>query len=166
MGGRNRSFFASVAFLVGIIGLAAGAILFFPHSGSTVIGQQWTQIGPAPLEIDAEQNYQGAGPDSGMITDIAIDPRGTTDQTIYIATENGGIWKTLDGGTTWKPKTDYMPSNSMGAVALDPGDPSIVYAGTGYFIPQGLFKGVGLYKSTDGGDSWTAIGRRTSVGSR
>ncbi len=158
MGGRNRSFFASVAFLVGIIGLAAGAILFFPHSGSTVIGQQWTQIGPAPLEIDAEQNYQGAGPDSGMITDIAIDPRGTTDQTIYIATENGGIWKTLDGGTTWKPKTDYMPSNSMGAVALDPGDPSIVYAGTGYFIPQGLFKGVGLYKSTDGGDSWTAIG--------
>ena len=158
MGGRNRSFFASVAFLVGIIVIAAGAILFFPHSGSSVIGQQWTQIGPAPLAIDAEQNYQGAGPDSGMITDIAIDPRGSTDQTIYIATENGGIWKTLDGGTTWKPKTDYMPSNSMGAVALDPGDPSIVYAGTGYFIAQGLFSGVGLYKSTDAGDSWTAIG--------
>jgi photosystem II stability/assembly factor-like uncharacterized protein len=158
MGGRNRSFFASVAFLVGIIGLAAGAILFFPHSGNSVIGQQWTQIGPAPLAIDAETNYQGAGPASGMIADIAIDPRGTTDQTIYIATENGGIWKTLDGGGTWKPKTDYMPSNSMGAVALDPGDPSIVYAGTGYFIPQGLFKGVGLYKSTDGGDTWTAIG--------
>ena len=155
---RNRSFFASVAFLVGIIGLAAGAILFFPHSGNSVIGQQWTQIGPAPLAIDAEHNYQGAGPDSGAIVDIAIDPRGSSDQTIYIATENGGIWKTLDGGTTWKPKTDFMPSNSMGAVALDPADPSIVYAGTGYFIPQGLFKGVGIYKSTDGGDSWTAIG--------
>ena len=158
MGGRNRSFFASVAFLVGIVCLAAGAILFFPHSGNSVIGQQWTQIGPAPLEIDAEQNFQGAGPASGMIADIAIDPRGTTDQTIYIATENGGIWKTLDGGTTWKPKTDFMPSNSMGAVALDPGNPSIVYAGTGYFISQGLFKGIGLYKSTDGGDSWTVIG--------
>jgi len=155
---RNRSIFASVAFLVGIVGLAAGAILFFPHSGNSLIGQQWTQIGPAPLAIDAEQNFQGNGPASGMIADIAIDPRGTTDQTIYIATENGGIWKTLDGGTTWKPKTDFMPSNSMGAVALDPGNPSIVYAGTGYFIPQGLFKGVGLYKSTDGGDSWTVIG--------
>ena len=88
----------------------------------------------------------------------AIDPRGATDQTIYIATENGGIWKTLDGGTTWKPKTDFMPSNSMGAVALDPGNPSVVYAGTGFLIPQGLFKGIGLYKSTDGGDSWTVIG--------
>jgi len=158
MGGRNRSFFASVAFLVGTIGLAAGAILFFPHAGNSVIGQQWTQIGPAPLQINAEQNFQGAGPDSGMVDDIAIDPRGGTDQTIYIATENGGIWKTLDGGTTWKPKTDFMPSNSMGAVALDPGNPSVVYAGTGFLIPQGLFKGIGLYKSTDGGDSWTVIG--------
>jgi len=158
MGGRNRSYFVSVAFLVGIVGIAVGAILFFPRSGNSVIGQQWTQIGPAPHEIDAEQNFQGAGPASGMVADIAIDPRGSTDQTIYIATENGGIWKTTDGGTTWKPKTDFMPSNSMGAVALDPGNPSIVYAGTGYFIPQGLFKGIGLYKSTDGGDSWTVIG--------
>jgi len=158
MGGRTRSFFASVAFLVGTIGLAAGAILFFPHAGNSVIGQQWIQIGPAPLQINAEQNFQGAGPDSGMVDDIAIDPRGGTDQTIYIATENGGIWKTLDGGTTWKPKTDFMPSNSMGAVALDPGNPSVVYAGTGFLIPQGLFKGIGLYKSTDGGDSWTVIG--------
>ena len=136
MGGRNRSYFVSVAFLVGIVGIAAGAILFFPHAGNSVIGQQWTQIGPAPLQINAEQNFQGAGPDSGMVDDIAIDPRGATDQTIYIATENGGIWKTLDGGTTWKPKTDFMPSNSMGAVALDPGNPSVVYAGTGFLIPQ------------------------------
>ena len=158
MGGRNRSFFASVTLLFGIIGIVAGAILFSPNAGDSVISQQWTQIGPAPLLIDAEQNFQGAGPDSGMIDDIAIDPRGVTDQTIYVATENGGIWKTLDGGTTWKPKTDNMPSNSMGAVALDPGDPSIVYAGTGFFLPQGLFKGIGLYKSTDGGDSWTVIG--------
>ena len=57
--GRNRFFFPSLAFLVGMAGLAAGAILFFPHSGNSVIGQQWTQIGPAPLAIDAEQNFQG-----------------------------------------------------------------------------------------------------------
>jgi hypothetical protein len=141
MVGRNRSVTASVAFLIGVIGLAAAAILFSPNGGNSVISQQWTQIGPAPLIIDAEHNFQGAGPDSGMIDDIAIDPRGTTDQTIYVATENGGIWKTLDGGTTWKPKTDNMPSNSMGAVALDPGNPSIVYAGTGFFIPQGFVQG-------------------------
>ena len=130
-----------------------------PTSG--VIGVQWTQIGPAPLRIDQEQIYQGAGPDSGEVVDIAIDPRGASDQVIYLATNDGGIWKSTDGGTSWKPKTDYLPSLSMGAVALDPGNPSIVYAGTGnLFDGAGIFsKGVGLYKSIDGGQTWSQIGR-------
>jgi hypothetical protein len=125
-----------------------------------VIGVQWTQIGPAPLRIDNEQNFQGQGPDSGEVTDIAIDPRNTTDRTIYIATNSGGIWKTTDGGTTWKPKTDFMPSNSMGAVGLDPGNPSIVYAGSGNLFAGSsiFFKAAGLYKSLDGGDTWSVLG--------
>ncbi len=90
-------------------------------------GPQWKQIGPAPLTAD----IGSSGPDSGMVRDILIDPRGTTDQTIYVATDSGGIWKSTDGGTNWTPKTDAMPSLNMGAVALDPGNPSIVYAGTG-----------------------------------
>ena len=95
------------------------------------------------------------GIESGMVRNIAIDPRGSTDQTIYIATDNGGIWKTTDGGTTWSPKTDSMPSLNMGAVALDPGNPSIVYAGTGNErSANNRRNGVGIYKSTDGGDNW------------
>jgi photosystem II stability/assembly factor-like uncharacterized protein len=90
-----------------------------------------------------------------MVRDIAIDPGGTSDQIIYIATDNGGIWKSIDGGTNWVPKTDFMPSLSMGAVALDPGNPSIVYAGTGNYQNSGFYKGVGIYKSVNGGDSWT-----------
>jgi hypothetical protein len=119
-----------------------------------VVGTQWTQIGPAPLRIDDSQ-YQGSGPDSGEVTDIAIDPRGSSDQVIYICANDGGIWKSTDGGASWQPKTDSMPSLSMGAVALDPGNPSIVYAGTGNYFNNGFFKGVGIYRSENGGDTWT-----------
>ena len=52
--------------------------------GGGVVGVQWTQIGPAPLVIDAEQNYQGQGPDAGQVVSIAIDPRNTTDKVIYV----------------------------------------------------------------------------------
>src|SRR5207245_1181347 len=126
---------------------------------SGIVGGQWRQIGPAPLRIDREQVFQGAGPDSGEVVDIAIDPRNTTDQTIYIATNDGGIWKSTDGGMTWKPKTDFMLSLSMGAVALDPGNPDIVYAGTGNLFDGGgvFFKGVGIYKSTDAGETWVVL---------
>lgn len=131
-----------------------------PLSAGGVVGVQWTQIGPAPLRIDKEQNFQGSGPDSGEVLDIAIDPRNSTDNVIYIATNDGGIWKTTDGGSTWKSKTDFMPSLSMGAVELDPGNPSIVYAGTGNLFDGGgvFFKGVGIYKSIDGGETWTIVG--------
>jgi photosystem II stability/assembly factor-like uncharacterized protein len=115
----------------------------------------WRQIGPAPLRQDSV----GLG---GVVYDLAIDPRGTSDRIMYIAT-NGGIWKTTDGGATWSPKTDSMPSNSMGAVALDPNNPDIVYAGTGTLIdPLGInFRADGVYRSTDGGDTWRVRGRST-----
>ncbi len=124
-------------------------------AGSGVVGVQWTQIGPAPLIIDAEQNYQGQGPDAGQVVSIAIDPRNTTDRVIYSAFNDGGVWKTTDGGDTWQPKTDYMPTLSIGAVALDPANPSIVYAGTGNLYNNGFFKAIGVYRSIDSGDTWS-----------
>lgn len=130
-----------------------------PTAGG-LVGVQWTQVGPAPLRVDAEQIYQGSGPDSGEVVDIAVDPRNTSDQVIFIATNDGGVWKSTDGGTTWAPKTDYMTSLSMGALALDPGNPSVVYAGTGnLFDGGGVFsKGVGIYKSVDDGETWSVVG--------
>jgi photosystem II stability/assembly factor-like uncharacterized protein len=126
---------------------------------SPVTGVQWTQIGPAPLVIDAQQNFQGTGPDSGEVLDIAIDPRNSTDKVIYIATNDGGVWKSTDGGNNWTAKTDFMPSLSMGAITLDPGNPSIVYAGTGNpHDGEGIFsKGVGVYKSVDSGETWSIL---------
>jgi uncharacterized repeat protein (TIGR01451 family) len=124
-----------------------------PVTPSGLIGGVWTQIGPAPLLKDSDpiKGY------SGEVTDIAIDPRNTTDQVIYIATNDGGIWKSTDGGTSWTPKTDFMPSLSMGAVALDPSNPSIVYAGTGNFFNNGFFNAIGIYRSGDSGETWTSI---------
>jgi len=138
-------------------------------AGTGVIGVQWTQIGPAPLTIDpcglaagGCLAFQGTGPDSGQVTDIAIDPRNTTDSTIYIATNDGGIWKSTDAGNTWHQKTDYMLTLSMGAVAVDPSNPSIVYAGTGAStfctgVINCFSKGIGLYRSIDSGDTWTVL---------
>src|SRR5262245_52327508 len=72
-------------------------------AGTGVVGVQWTQIGPAPLDIDAEFNFQGDGPDAGQAPDIAIDPRNTTDKVIYAAFNAGGLWKSTDGGDNWAP---------------------------------------------------------------
>ena len=100
----------------------------------------WIPIGPAPLIIDAQQNLQGNGPNSGEVTDIAIDPNGTADNVIYISTNDGGIWKTEDGGTTWTQNMDDLLSLSMGAVAIDASSPAIqrvIYAGTGNMYDGG-----------------------------
>jgi photosystem II stability/assembly factor-like uncharacterized protein len=143
--------------LLGLMISFSTGCLFFEastlHSEADCV-PQWMQIGPAPL-IPGAGTANAVGPESGMVRDIAIDPRGSTDQTIYVATDSGGVWKTTDGGSTWSPKSDFMPSLYMGAIALDPGNPSIVYAGTGNENNQlNFFWGAGIYKSTDGGDNW------------
>ena len=146
-------------------------------------GVQWSQVGPAPIRIDPDPAdplkqfhiFQGVGPVAGEVTGIAIDPTGTTDQTIYVSTNDGGIWKSTDGGASWNPKTENMPSLSVGAVALDPANPSSVYVGTGNEFDGGgvlpnpnigssFAKGVGVYKSTDAGETWAIVGGAVFAG--
>ncbi len=139
--------------VIGLIVVAGlvGARVFpkISHAGG-IAGVQWNQIGPAPLNIDPNIDTN-----SGEVSDVAIDPRGSSDQIIFIATQGGGIWQSTDGGNTWRTTTDLLDSLSMGAVALDPANPSIVYAGTGSPVNNGFFKGIGIYKSTDDGGMWT-----------
>jgi hypothetical protein len=123
-------------------------------------GVSWLGIGPQPLRIDKEQNFQGAGPDSGEVVDIAIDPTGAADDVIYLATNNGGVWKSINGGATWASKTDLMPSLSMGSIEIDPVDHQIIYAGTGNNFDGGTqgIRGAGIYRSIDAGETWSIVG--------
>jgi photosystem II stability/assembly factor-like uncharacterized protein len=77
----------------------------------------------------------------------------------YFGAVAGGVWKTTDAGTTWKPISDHAPFSSIGAIAVAPSNPNIVYVGTGEAAPRGdITYGEGVYRSVDGGISWTAAG--------
>ncbi len=77
----------------------------------------------------------------------------------YIGVNNGGVWKTDDYGRTWNPIFDSAPTGSVGDVAVSPSHPEIIYVGTGEGLHRpDLAVGDGIFKSTDGGDSWRHIG--------
>ncbi len=79
----------------------------------------------------------------------------------YIAAVNGGIWKSDDYGRTWVPVFDGQPTQSIGALAVAPSDPNVIYAGSGEGLRRpDLAVGDGMYKSTDAGKTWTHLGLR------
>ena len=79
----------------------------------------------------------------------------------YIGAVNGGVWKTTDFGRTWQPIFDHEPTGSIGALEVAPSDPNVIYvaSGEGLHRPD-LSVGDGIYKSTDGGATWTQLGLR------
>jgi photosystem II stability/assembly factor-like uncharacterized protein len=77
----------------------------------------------------------------------------------YFGSVNGGVWETTDAGRTWKPIFDDMPIASIGAIAVAPSDPKVIYVGTGEAdMRNDISQGEGLYKSGDGGRTWSFIG--------
>jgi photosystem II stability/assembly factor-like uncharacterized protein len=79
----------------------------------------------------------------------------------YIGVNNGGVWKTDDYGRTWNPLFDDQPTGSIGAVAVAPSDPNVLYVGSGEGLQRpDLSTGNGMYKSTDGGKTWRHLGLR------
>jgi photosystem II stability/assembly factor-like uncharacterized protein len=78
---------------------------------------------------------------------------------IYIGFDNGGVWRSSDYGSNWVPIFDAQPTGSIGAIAVAPSDPNVLYVGTGAgIIRPDLATGDGMYKSTDAGRSWTHLG--------
>jgi hypothetical protein len=126
---------------------ASGALL----TGSG-LGSSWQSLGPAPV---TGTPYGGNA--SGRVDAVAVVPSGPSAGEIFVGTAGGGVWSSTDGGAHWVTHTDQVASGlAIGALAIDPSNPSIVYAGTGEADDCGdCFYGGGVLKSTDGGASWT-----------
>jgi len=82
---------------------------------------------------------------------------------VYIGAASGGIWKSVNGGTTFKPVFDKQTAQSIGAIAIDPQAPKTIWVGTGEsWARNSVSIGDGIYKSTDGGENWTNVGLKNS----
>ena len=107
--------------------------------------------------------FRGVGPalTSGRIADIAVNPEKNSE--FYVAAAAGGVWKTTNAGTTFKPIFDNYGSYSIGALALDPNNPNVLWVGTGENNNQrSVSYGDGIYKSIDGGASFKHMGLKNS----
>src|SRR4051812_1181680 len=108
----------------------------------------------------SEMRWRMIGPFRASRTKAAA---GIPDQpnVFYIGAVDGGVWKTTDYGRTWTPIFDEQPSGSIGATAIAPTDPNVIYVGSGEGLQRpGLSAGDGIYKSTDAGKTWTHLGLR------
>jgi Calx-beta domain len=116
-------------------------------------GGAWTPVGPFTLPNGVGSN----GPTSGRVTAIAVDP--SNSQKVYLGTAQGGVWRSLDGGTTWISIFDNAQTMAIGALAVAPSNPTILYVGTGEFNGCGdCFFGVGLYRVDNADTSPTLVG--------
>jgi photosystem II stability/assembly factor-like uncharacterized protein len=127
-----------------LLALIAPLLTAQTFSPTDYAGLRWRDIGP----------YRG-GRTVGA-AGIAGQPN-----VFYIGVNNGGVWKTDDFGRTWKPIFDDQPTGSIGALALAPSDPNTIYVGSGEGLQRpDLSTGDGMYKSTDGGQTWRHLGLR------
>ncbi len=110
-----------------------------------------------PEDRDGALKYRLIGPAAGgrvsRVVGIPGEPR-----TYYAATASGGVWKSVNGGLVWKPIFDDQPVSSVGSIAIAPSDPNVVYVGSGEANIRGnVGEGNGIYKSTDGGETWRHV---------
>jgi photosystem II stability/assembly factor-like uncharacterized protein len=107
-----------------------------------------------------EMRWRSIGPYRGGRTRAAAGVS-SEPSVFYVGAVNGGVWKTDDYGRTWHPIFDDQPTGSIGAIAVAPSDPNIVYVGSGEGLHRpDLSVGDGIYKSTDSGKTWTHLGLR------
>ena len=116
----------------------------------------WRPLGPQPLSSFGTEV-------SGRVADLVVHP--DDDRILYAAAAQGGVWKSTDAGFSWTPLTDGEISLAMGALAIDPTRPNVIYAGTGEaHLSADSYFGAGLLKSVDGGSSWSLLAQDVFLG--
>jgi photosystem II stability/assembly factor-like uncharacterized protein len=113
-------------------------------------------------DVYSDMHWRSIGPTRGgrcrAVAGVASQPN-----VAYIGFDNGGMWRSTDYGSTWVPLFDDQPTGSIGAIAVAPSNPDIIYVGSGAgIIRPDLSTGDGMYKSTDAGMTWTHLGLRDS----
>src|SRR5256714_3752697 len=153
------------------------AIVLLASFSTVALTQATPNAKTTPVAFDAdsarlaELPWRSIGPavTSGRVVDFAV-PEGPKSQVgqrlgefFYVASASGGVWKTVNGGTTWEPIFDHQASASIGDIAVAPSNPDIVWVGTGEANNQRSSSwGDGVYKSEHGGRAWTDVGLKKS----
>ncbi len=134
------------------------ALCFLLVVSTFTIAPLWAQ--QIDTSLLGEMKWRDVGPFRGGRTRALCGVPGQPN-VFYIGAVNGGVWKTTDFGRTWDPIFDREPTGSIGAIAVAPSDPNIVYVGSGEGLHRpDLSVGDGIYKSTDEGATWTHLGLR------
>ncbi len=144
-----------VSLLLLVIALAPGAATLQPSPAHTESGQ--SPSGLAAMLDDLEFRNIGPFRTSAWIVELAVPEAPLHDHlyTIYAASRSGGLWKTTNNGSTWANISDSVDAAAVGAVALSPSHPEIVWMGTGANdLARSSYSGTGVYKSMDGGATW------------
>jgi hypothetical protein len=134
----------TVALRLSLVAVAASAVVQLAQAQSPDMYSEmhWREIGPTR---------------AGRARALAGVP--SQPNVFYIGFDNGGVWRSTDYGSNWEPLFDHEPTGSIGAIGVSQSNPDVIYVGTGAgIIRPDLAVGDGVYKSTDGGKTWTHLG--------
>ena len=132
----------------------SAALLSLTVMGAAASAQSLADL---PDDFFSSANFRYVGPVGNRVSAVVGEPGNAN--VYYIGAASGGVFKSEDGGHSWRPVFDDQEAQSIGALAVAPSDPNVVWAGTGEaFIRSNVSIGNGVYRSTDGGESWSHMG--------
>jgi len=126
------------------------------HGQNSPSSKQGGAIKPLVAGIESSGwTWLGPGNIGGRVRSILIHP--TTPSTMWVGSVGGGVWKTVNGGTSWFPLDDFMANLAICCMVMDPQNPNLIYAGTGEGFGGDRIQGAGIFKTTDGGSTWVQL---------
>jgi len=134
----------------------------FPRYGTNYTHREWAKAlrhRRSAGKRGQALNWQERGPGNvgGRTRSLWVDPRDSSHRSWYVGSVGGGVWKTTDAGQSWRHLTEELPNLATSALAGAASNPLVLYAGTGEGFRNADIMGSGIWKSTDGGESWSSL---------